>query len=420
MRTTSRRPRALASTVSRWLAVGAIMLFTSLVTAQSASAQATAEGTVITNQATASWTDANGNTYTAVNASVSVTVGFTAGITTTSAAIVTPTSPSTGNTLDFTITNAGNGTDTIGTVTTSAAAGLGITGYKIGATSYATLAALDAALNATTVVAGGNVVVTVVYDVASGQGGAQLPLTLTATSLRTPAVNGASTTSVRPPTAYGVSVTPKAATIDRLPSNGVQYTQAFHVVNNGNASGAFNLAAVAAPGTAITIVSVHGTAGASSTVNVAPAADSTITVVYTVANIAAGTTDKLTLTATSQSNPATTDAGDVTVRVVKAALSITKVAYRDNQTTVINNTTDRVLPGEYIQYKITVTNTGLATASTVALSDALPAQVTWQSSAADVAGEWTLSESAGTVTGTLTPTLAAAGSRFIWIRVRVK
>src|SRR3984893_1108233 len=97
MRTTSRRPRALAPSVSRWLTVGAIMLFTSLVTAQSASAQATPEGTVITNQATASWTDANNTTYTSVNASVSVTVGFTAGITTTSAAIVTPASPSTSN-----------------------------------------------------------------------------------------------------------------------------------------------------------------------------------------------------------------------------------------------------------------------------------------------------------------------------------
>src|SRR4030081_1063165 len=152
MRTNPRRLRALAPTVSRWLAVGAIMLFTSLVTAQSASAQATPEGTVITNQATASWTDANNNTYTSVNASVSVTVGFTAGITTTSAAIVTPASPSTSNNLNFTITNAGNGTDTIGTVTTSAAAGLTITGYKIGATSYGTLAALNAALNATTVI----------------------------------------------------------------------------------------------------------------------------------------------------------------------------------------------------------------------------------------------------------------------------
>jgi uncharacterized repeat protein (TIGR01451 family) len=420
MRTTPRRHRAIASLASRWLTVGAIMLFTSLATAQSASAQATPEGTVITNQATASWTDANSNTYSSVNASVSVTVGFTAGITTTSAAIVTPTSPSTGNNLNFTITNAGNGTDTIGTVTTSAAAGLSITGYKIGATSYATLALLDAALQATTVVAGANVVVTVVYDVAAAQGGAILPLTLTATSFRTPAVNGASTTSVRPPTAYGVAVSPKAATIDQLPSNGVQYTQAFTVQNNGNASETFNLVATAAPGTAITIVSVNGTAGSSSTATIASAATPTINVIYTVGNVAAGSTDKLTLTATSQANPATTDAGDVTVRVVKAALTITKVAYRDNQTTVINNTTDRVLPGEYIQYKITVSNAGLATASTVALSDALPAEVTWQSSTADIPADWSLNQVAGTVTGTLTPTLAAAGSRFIWIRVQVK
>jgi uncharacterized repeat protein (TIGR01451 family) len=420
MRTTSRRHCAIVSTTSRWLAVGAIMLFTSLVTAQSASAQATPEGTVITNQATASWTDANSNTYASVNASVSVTVGFTAGITTTSAAIVTPASPSTGNNLNFTITNAGNGTDTIGTVTTSAAAGLTITGYKIGATSYGTLAALDAALNALTITAGSNVVVTVVYDVAAAQGGAILPLTLTAASMRTPATTGASTTSVRPPTAYGVAVTPKAATIDRLPSNGVQYSQVFSVQNNGNASETFNLVASTNPGTAIAVVSVNGTAGSSSTATIASAGTSSITVVYTVANIAAGSTDKLTLTATSQANPATNDAGDVTVRVVKAALSITKVAYRDNQTTVINNTTDRVLPGEYIQYKITVTNTGLASASTVALSDALPAEVTWQSTAADIPADWALSQVAGTVTGTLTPTLAAAGSRFIWIRVQVK
>ncbi len=419
MRTTSRRNRALASLVSRWLTVGAIMLFSSLVTAQSASAQATAEGTVITNQATASWTDANSNVYASVNASVSVTVGFTAGITTTSAAIVTPASVSTGNNLNFTITNSGNGIDTVGTVTTSAAAGLTITGYKIGATSY-TLATLNTALNALSIASGGNVVVTVVYDVAAGRGGAILPLTLTATSKRTPATSGASTTSVRPPTSYGVAVSPKAATIDRLPSNGVQYTQAFTVQNNGNASETFNLVASAAPGTAITIVSVNGTAGASSTATIASAASPTINVIYTVGNVAAGTTDKLTLTATSQASPATTDAGDVTVRVVKAALTIAKVAYRDDQATVINNTTDRVLPGEYIQYKITVTNTGLAAASAVSISDVLPAQVTWQSYTADIPADWALSQVAGTVTGTLTPTLAAAGSRFIWVRVQVK
>ena len=43
-----------------------------------------------------------------------------------------------------------------------------------------------------------------------------------------------------------------------------------------------------------------------------------------------------------------------------------------------------------------------------------------EASAADIPADWSLSQVAGTVTGTLTPTLAAAGSRFIWIRVQVK
>ena len=46
----------------------------------------TAENTVITNTATVSYTDANGNTYTPVDASVSVTVGFQAGVDATVAA----------------------------------------------------------------------------------------------------------------------------------------------------------------------------------------------------------------------------------------------------------------------------------------------------------------------------------------------
>jgi uncharacterized repeat protein (TIGR01451 family) len=420
MHTIPRRNRALASTISRWLAVGAIMLLTSLVTAQSAAAQATPEGTVITNNATASWTDANSNTYTAVNASVSVTVGFTAGISVTSPVSVTPASPSTSDQFNFTVANTGNGTDTVGTVTVTPAAGLTITSYKIGATSYASLAALQTALNALQLTAGSNVVVTIVFDVASGKGGQTMAVAITATSKRTPATSNSSSTNVIPPVAAGVAVTPKAATIDHLPSNGTQYSQVYPVQNNGNASDTYNLVAALNPGTAITIVSVNGTAGSSSTITIASAATSNVTVVYTVGNVAAGTTDKLTLTATSQNNAAINDAGDVTVRVVKAALTIGKVAYMDNQTTVINNTTDRVLPGQFIQYKVTVTNAGLATASTVSLSDVLSAQVTWQSSTADIPADWTLSQAAGTVTGALNVALPAAGSRFVWIRVQVK
>src|SRR5919206_5362162 len=71
----------------------------------------TPEGTVITNTATVSFTDANGNTYSNVSASVNVTVGFVAGIDVAGAASVTPGSPSAANTLTFTIQNMGNDQD---------------------------------------------------------------------------------------------------------------------------------------------------------------------------------------------------------------------------------------------------------------------------------------------------------------------
>jgi uncharacterized repeat protein (TIGR01451 family) len=414
-----RRTRALAPWTSRWLAAGAIALLTTLATAQTVGAQATPEGTVITNTATASYTDANGNTYANATASVSVTVGFAAGVDVISPASVSPASPSSGNQQDFTIDNTGNGTDQVSVAVTTAA-GLTNVAYKYAGTTHATLAALNAVLAGVNTTAGSSIVVSVMYDVASGRGGQTLPITLTATSVRTPATSDASTTNVTPATVGSVAVTPDGANIDRLPSNGAQYSQVFPVQNTGNASDVYNLAATVNPGTALAIVSVNGTAGASSTVSIASGATTNITVVYTVGNVAAGSTDQLSLTATSTNTPAQNDAGDVTVRVVKAALSMTKVAYRDNQTTVINNTTDRVLPGEFIQYKISVTNGGLASASTVSITDALPAAVTYNAASGDIGADWSISEAAGTVTANLTPALASTVSRFIWIRVQVK
>ena len=419
MTTNLRRMRALAPRTSRWLAVGAIAVFATLAAAQSAGAQATPEGTVITNTATASYTDANGNTYTNATASISVTVGFAAGVDVVSPASVSPASPSSGNQQDFTVNNTGNGIDQVSVAVTTAA-GLTNVAYKYSGTTYATLAALNAVLAGVNTAAGSAITVSVMYDVASGKGGATMPITLTATSVRTPATSDASTTNVTPATAGSVAVTPDGANVDRLPSNGTQYSQVFPVQNTGNASDIFNLVATANPGTTISIVSVNGTAGASSTVSVASGATANVTVVYTVGNVAAGSTDQLILTATSTNTPAQNNTGDVTVRVVKAALSMTKVAYRDNQTTAINNTTDRVLPGEFIQYKITVTNGGLASASTVSITDALPAAVTYNAASGDIGADWSISQLAGTVTANLTPALASTVSRFIWIRVQVK
>ena len=377
----------------------------------------TPEGTTITNTATASWSDANGNTYTPATASVSVTVGFAAGIDVVSPAAATPLSPSTANEQPYTITNGGNGLDSI-SISTSAGAGATITGYKIGSTTYATLADLNVALAGTPISAGGSVTVTVVYTVAAGQSGQSIPLSLTATSRRTTGTSDTSTTTLSPIAIAGISVTPDAGTVSRLPSNGTQYTATYTLTNPGGVGGTFNLAASTANGAVLTIVSVNGTAGASGSIAVGAGGTQTVDVVYTIATgAAAGSTAGLTLAATSSTDPGTTDSGSYTVTVIGASVSMTKEAFRDNQTTAIV-AADRVLPGEYIQYRITVTNTGASSASNVSVSDPLPAQVTYQSASGDAAG-WTIGESSGTVTAGLA-SLAPAASRFFWIRVRVK
>lgn len=396
----------------------AVLLLAPLALPGRASAQApTPEGTTITNTATASWTDANSNTYASVSASASVTVGFLAGPDVSSPATVTPPSPSTGNELAFTVTNTGNGVDSV-TAAFTVGTGVTVTGYKVGSTTYTTLGELNEALAGTAIPAGSTVTVTVIYTVAPGRGGQTTPVTMTATSRRTPTASDASTTNVIPPVAAAVTVTPDGGTIQRLPSNGTQYSQVFVVTNNGNASDNFTLTGSTSSGTAITIVSVNGTAGTGSSATIAAGASTNVTVVYTVGDVAAGTTQDLQLTATSANNASISDPGHITVQVVRAALSMTKVAFRDNQTTAITGS-DRVLPGEYIQYRITVTNTGGASASTVAVSDVLPAQVTYVSSSADAAG-WTINESAGTVSATLSGTLASSASRFFWVRVQIK
>jgi uncharacterized repeat protein (TIGR01451 family) len=395
----------------------AAALLAPLALAGRAQAQ-TAEGTVITNTATASYTDANGNTYSNVTATASVTVGFLPGIDAASPATVTPASPSTGNTLAFTITNTGNGTDSAN-VAFSVPSGVTVTGYTLGGTAYTTLAELNAALSGTPVTQGSTVTVTVTYTVAPGKGGSTMPLTMTAHSLRTPATQDPTTTNINPPVSAAVSVTPDAGTASRLPSNGTQYSETFIVTNNGNASDSFTLAG-GTSGATLTIVSVNGTAGTGSSVTIAAGASANVTVVYTVANNAtAGTTAPLGLTATSTNNAAISDPGSYTITVVKAQLAMTKVVYKDDQTTTINNTTDRVLPGQYIQYKVSVTNSGTAAAQTISISDPLPGEVTYQSASGDAAG-WTISTSSGTVTATLSGTLAPSATRFFWIRVQVK
>lgn len=380
----------------------------------------TAENTVITNTATATWTDANNNTYTPVQASVSVTVGFLVGVDVTSPASVTPASPSTGNAVAFTISNIGNGTDSI-RVTPTIPAGLTATGYRVDGTTYLTLADLNLALSQRPVAAAGNVVVEILYTVAPGLGGQTLPVTLSATSRRdgvTATGTDASTTNVIPTIARGVAVTPDGGTRDRLPSNATQYSEIFTVTNNGNATDTYSLAASTAGTGTVTIVSVQGNAGTTGSLSLAAGGSNTVTVVYTVANAAAGATEPLRLTATSTNDALITDPGEVTIRVVRAQLSISKEVFRDNRTSVIA-AADRVLPGEYIQYRITVTNAGGADASAVRVDDALVASLQYDTSSGDLAG-WSFSALGAGVRADLTGALAPGASRFFWVRARVR
>lgn len=403
-------------TITKIALAGLLMAPFAAVSAQSP----TPEGTTITNTATASWTDANGNTYTPVNASVSVTVGFLAGVDVTSPASMTPASPSTGNVVAFTINNVGNGTDSV-RVTPTVGAGITVTGYRVGATTYATVALLNDALSSVAIPAGNSVVVEVLYTVAPGQGGQTIPVTLSATSRRdsaAPAGTDASTTNLIPGVARAVAVTPDGATRNRLPSNGTTYTETFTVLNNGNATDVFNLVSSASPGTTLSIVSVNGVAGSTGSLSLASGASGNVVVVYTVGNVAAGTTDQLRLTATSTNDASITDQGDATILVIRSAITMTKEVFRDNRSTAIT-AADRVLPGEYIQYRITVTSAGGAAAQSVRISDPLPSQVVFDAASGDAAG-WTISNTGNTVTADLSGSLASSQSRFIWVRARVR
>jgi len=379
----------------------------------------TPEGTVITNTATVSFTDANGNSYTPVSASVNVTVAFQAGIDLTGSASVAPASPSTADTLAFTYHNIGNGNDSLRVTENISVAGvITVTGYRVNTTTYVTLADLNTALSGILVAQDGTLLVKVIYDVAAGKGGVATVYTLTGFSRRDGSATDAQATTVTPGLTAGVAVTPdNGQNLTHLPSNGTNYTFTFAVQNAGNGPDDFNLVA-SHPGSAIGIVSVNGEAGSSASISgVAAGASQNVDVVYSVLDVAAGTRDTLVLTATSVADNGVSNAGSADLTVIRAAAAITKVAYRDDQTTAIGAGT--VVPGEYIQYKVTVTNTGTAPASSVQVTNAVPAEVNYVSAAGDAAG-WTIGFSSGTVTADLGGTLATSASRFIWIRVQVK
>ena len=398
-----------------------VAVLVAALTAVPANAQSpTPEGTVIRSIATVSFTDANNNTYTSVADTADVTVGFVAGVDVIAgAATVGPASPSVNDTLFFTVANAGNGADSV-TISQNISVGgiITVTGFRLGATTYPALPLLNQALAGTSIAQAGNITVKVIYSVAAGTGGLSTVYTLTATSRRNTGVSDNGATTVSPNLTTAVAVTPDGGqNLQRLPSNGTNYTFSFTVTNNATGSDGFDLL-VSHPRTPITIVSVNGVLDDSTRITgVAAGASVVIAVVYSIGNVAAGLPDTLVLKARSVASPGTSDNGFADLTVVRPVVVIDKVAFRDNQTTPIGSGT--VLPGEFIQYKVTVTNSGSAAASVVHVADALATQLTFASTSPDAAG-WTLSNVGNNVSADLTGTLAVGASRFFWVRASVK
>jgi len=415
-------------TLTSWgrIAIFAFLATAILGTGNPLAAQTT-EGTVITNIATAAYTDANGNTYTDATGQVSVTVGFSASLTVTAgAATVNPGAGSTGNQMTFDILNPGNGTDSVSVnVTNSNTSGATITGYIFNSVTYADLTTLNQALAAEPIdpLGAETVTITVVYDVPAGATPSDAAdITLTATSRRDGAQTNNDTTTVTP---GGVVVTATAATTSELPSGTgpASYTVTYTVQNNSSVSNDLDLSASldATNNGDVTITGIDAGGavfpGTDSTVTFTANETKTVTITYQIGvNGAKDDQTTITLTATASAVAGTPSDNDNTVlTVLRPSLTITKTVHgsladANSDTPLAGNP----LPGDQIFYKVVVDNsTGTAAATVTSMTDDISAlPLTFVPASIDETGSataWTsLGEAAGVVTGTVT--IAAGGT----------
>ncbi len=401
----------------------------------------TPEGTVITNTATASYTDANGNPYADVTGSVSVTVGFLPGIAVrANTPSQTPASPSTGGTLSFGVANPGNGTDSVTISEGISVPGvITVTAYRYASADYATLALLNDALSAAAIPQGDSITIEVLYDVASNQGGVNTIYTLTANSRRAPTTTDNDPASITPSQTYCVGSlcsgggggpgggggsgggdlinigfgADSILNVSKVPG---QYTVTYYFVNGGNGTDSFDLLArIPGGGSVITRVTMDGVSSDSLRITLAAGAEKYIAVVYNVADVAAGSKDSIFLRVRSVGDSLVWHDGILALTVVKPALELTKQAYRNDGLTLIG-LGDEVLPGEYIRYRMTVTNNGTTDAVSVQVTDTLPAQVTYDSSSGS---GWSIGLSGATVTADWAGNLASLASATFEVRVRI-
>jgi uncharacterized repeat protein (TIGR01451 family) len=410
---------------ARTLILAGLAAFFAVATAQAQ----TPEGTTIRNIATVDYEDGDGFTYTQVADTVDITVGFLVGISTTpDGGTATPASPSTGGTLAFTIENVGNGVDTVtaSEVETDVDNMMTITNYNWNSGDYASLALLNADLDGYELTAGATTVITITYDIAADKGGSVANYELTATSVRDGGETDPGDYDLTAGETFGVTVWEQSSTQDTLSDNlmpGTGQTVVFRVTNTGNGTESFTLLTRQDPATMLSVTGMAGTGvsqggdpDSARVTDLGVGAFVDVTVTFDVAELAAGTIDSLFFQALSLAQPATEDEGGYIVTLVRPVITILKEACDDTPTCPLAG---NPIPGDTIQYRVTVTNNGTADASNVVVNDVLPGEVTYDTYTND--GNWaSINEAAGTVTATLSGTLASGGgSAYFYIRVSI-
>lgn len=225
---------------------------------------------------------------------------------------------------------------------------------------------------------------------------------------------------------YGVDVSPETGAETVLAGDTAHYPVT--VTNTGNGDDTFDLTATSSNGYLTNIYfDANGDgvldqaeidAGPITSTAQLPA-EGTYNLIVTVdipPEAADGTTDTLTLTATSQGDGAVTDTGTYITTVSKAVLTMSKTQDISNPK-----------PGDIITYTITYTNAGTATAlNAVAVTDPIPSDVTYVAESitlngtpqTDAPGDDSAEFSANTVTANV-GNVAPAGTGTIVFKVQV-
>ena len=391
----------------------------------------TSEGTVIKNKATANYTDARDNTYSAVESNeVSVTVGFKGSVDVTAASTSTVDfDAGTSGSAAFTVTNYGNGLDTLKFTFTNSN-GTAFTNVKLCVPGtpdpicYSSVAALNSAK--LVLAAAGTMVVTVTFDVASGSGNAGSTVSLGASSGRDATDAGytdATPLHVNFTGTVGVTAGSGGAASNVPTGTGAPYSASFTVDNNTSGNDTFDVGASISGDADITIVRTalcSATGTAISSVSISAGGSASVCVLYTIAGTAtASDAATITLGATSHIASAISDGSSFDITVIRPSISLSKKVYTDAGITEI--TTETPKPGDSIWYKIEVTNSGTADASAVTIEDTLPGEVTYVSTTGDAAGwDFTGTDgSTGYVKATLS-SLAPSTPRSFLIKVTIK